>query len=170
MKQMMTYHNIRNMIHQLPYSGSSSYEAYCTDRNSYNPNENTEIVTFNYSENLQIGIEQILCMMSHYENSYEILISVREIKYSNSGLQERNLVYIKLRSKDPYEVIEVTDHTNYSELYISKKLIQHKATRRLVNRIYNRLMLPKIYEIAAGCIRKELEHRYTSMEETDNEK
>lgn len=36
----MTYNNIRNMIWQLPDSGSISYEFYCTDSNSYNPNKN----------------------------------------------------------------------------------------------------------------------------------
>ena len=160
----MTYHNIRNMIWQLAFSGGIGTRSFVTGKRE-KITAHVDMIEFTYSEYSEMGEEQILCMMNHYENSYEILISVREILHSNLGLQELNLAYIKLRSKDPYEVMEVIDHTNYGELYISKRLIHHKATRRLVNRIYNRMMLPKIHEIAVGCIRKELERRRTLKEE-----
>ena len=158
----MTYHNIRNMILQLAVSGSYGKKCFVTGKKE-KITANVDMIEFTYSENVY-GEEQILCIMSHYERTpdkfiYEILISVREIIHSNLGLHDTNLAYIRLRSVDPYEEMKVIEHTNYGELNSNKRHITHKATRKLVNRIYNRMMMPEIHRHANECIRKELERR-----------
>ena len=108
-------------------------------------------------------------MMNHYENSYEIFISVREILHSNLGLHENNLAYIKLRSKDPYEVMDVVEFPGYSKLRSSIHLITHKATRKLINRIYNRMMVPEMRKQVAERVRYELECFKKEAEERNAE-
>lgn len=156
MQHRMTYHNIRNMIWQLAFSGGIGTRSFVTGKRE-KITAHVDMIEFTYSEYSEMGEEQILCIMNHYENSYEILISVREILHSNLGLQERNLAYIKLRSKDPYEVMDVVESSGYDEMCSSIHLITHKATRRLVNRIYNRMLVPEMNKHVAENIRYELE-------------
>ena len=165
----MTYHNIRNMIWQLAFSGGYGSGCFVTGKRE-KITAHVDMIEFTYSEYSEMGEEQILCIMNHYENSYEILISVREILHSNLGLQELNLVYIKLRSKDPYEVMDVVEYPEYSKLRPSIHLITHKATRKLVNRIYNRMMIPEMHKHVAENVRDELERRRTLKEENNNGK
>lgn len=157
MQHRMTYNNIRNMINQLEQSGGIGNRCFISGVRR-KTNANLEMIEFSYSESIHHGEEEILCMMNHYENSYEILISVREILHSsNIGLQELNLAYIKLRSKDPYEVMDVVESPGYSKLRSSIHLITHKATRKLINRIYNRMMVPEMRKQVAERVRYELE-------------
>ena len=169
MQHRMTYNNIRNMIWQLAFSGGIGAKSFVTGKRE-KITAHVDMIEFTYSEYSEMGEEQILCMMNHYENSYEILISVREILHSNLGLQELNLAYIKLRSKDPYEVMDVVEFPGYSEMRSSIHLINHKATRKLVNRIYNRMMVPEMHKLVADNIREELERRHTLKEENNNGK
>jgi hypothetical protein len=152
----MTYHNIRNMIWQLAFSGGYGAGCFVTGKRE-KITAHVDMIEFTYSEYSEMGEEQILCIMNHYENSYEILISVREILHSNLGLQESNLAYIKLRSTDPYEVMDVVESPGYAEMRSSIHLINHKATRKLVNRIYNRMMVSEMHKHVAENIRYELE-------------
>ena len=168
MQHRMTYHNIRNMINQLEQSGGIGARCFISGIRR-KTNSNLEMLEFSYSESVHYGEEQILCIMTHYEDSYEILISVREILHSNVALQEHNLAYIKLRSKDPYDVMEVIDHTDYARLRSAIHLIEHKATRKLVNRIYNRMMIPEIHKQTAERIRYELECFKKEAEERNAE-
>jgi hypothetical protein len=146
------------MIWQLAFSGGYGAGCFVTGKRE-KITAHVDMIEFTYSEYSEMGEEQILCIMNHYENSYEILISVREILHSNLGLQESNLAYIKLRSKDPYEVMDVVESPEYSKLRSSIHLINHKATRKLVNRIYNRMMVPEMHKHVADNIREELSNR-----------
>ena len=155
MQHRMTYHNIRNMIWQLAFSGGIGTRSFVTGKRE-KITAHVDMIEFTYSEYSEMGEEQILCIMNHYENSYEILISVREILHSNLGVQEMNLLYIKLRSKDPYEVMDVVESPGYSEMRSSIHLITHKATRKLINRIYNRMMITEMHKHVAENVRDEL--------------
>ena len=163
MKHMMTYHNIRNMIWQLEQSGGYGNGCFISGVRK-TINSNFEMIEFTYSEDTTIGEDKILCIMSKYESNpdefvYEILISVREIIHSNLGLHERNLVYIRLRSNDPYKEMEVIESPDYSSLRMAIHLMDHKATRKLVNRIYNRMMIPEMHKQVAESVHNELERR-----------
>jgi hypothetical protein len=146
------------MIWQLAFSGGYGAGCFVTGKRE-KITAHVDMIEFTYSEYSEMGEEQILCIMNHYENSYEILISVREILHSNLGLHESNLAYIKLRSTDPYEVMDVVESPEYSKLRSSIHLITHKATRRLLNRIYNRMMVPEMHKHVADNIREELSNR-----------
>lgn len=157
------------MIWQLAFSGGIGTRSFVTGKRE-KITAHVDMIEFTYSEYSEMGEEQILCMMNHYENSYEILISVREILHSsNIGLQELNLTYIKLRSKDPYEVMDVVESPGYVKMRSSIHLITHKATRKLINRIYNRMMIPEMHKHVAERVRYELECFKKEAEERNAE-
>lgn len=149
MKQMMTYHNIRNMIYQLMWSGG-----YCDKFNYTNKHSNERSIEFEYSTDKDVT-DHVSCLMVDNIKGCGIIITV--IMWRNGTRMELN---VRLYGNDKDSVMtcgEVED--GYAVFRTRMHMIHHKATRKLVNRIYNRMMLPEMHKHVADNIREELSNR-----------
>ena len=162
MKQRMTYHNIRNMILQLIWSGGYGEKFNYSNLHV----DDCGVVEFDYSDDKDV-IDHVSCLMSD-KNGYEIIIKI--VMFRNGSETGLGVV---LRGDDKYAEMtcEYPDDGIGCILFRTRMpMIHHKATRRLLNRIYNRMMIPEMYKHACDKINDELLKRKEIMEGTDNGK
>lgn len=147
----MTYHNIRNMIYQLGLSGGYG------DKFNYSKHIDEHSVEFEYSTDKDVT-DCVYCVMVDNMNGCEIFITV--VMYRNDTRTELGVV-LKGHNKD--DVMTCESYEGYYEGYAVFRtrmhMIHHKATRRLLNRIYNRMMIPEMHKQVADNIREELSNR-----------
>lgn len=140
MKQMMTYHNIRNMIYQLMWSGG-----YGDKFNYSNKHSNERSIEFEYSNDKDVT-DHVSCLMVDNIKGYEIIIKI--VMCRNGTETELN---VDLSSNDKYDVMTCGEVENgYAVFRTRMHMIHHKATKRLIKRIYERMIIPmmnrEIYE------------------------
>lgn len=140
MKQMMTYHNIRNMIYQLMQSGG-----YADKFNYSNKHSNEHSIEFDYSDDKDVN-DHVSCLMVDNIKGCGIIITV--VMYRNGTRTELN---VRLYGNDKNSVMtcgEVED--GYAVFRTRMHMIHHKATKRLFKRIYERMIIPmmnrEVYE------------------------
>lgn len=134
MKQMMTYHNIRNMIYQLMWSGR-----YCDKFNYSNIHSDNHRVEFDYSDDTDVN-DHISCLMVDNKNGYEIIITV--VMYRN-GVRTEFRITLRGNGKDDVMTCEQPVE-GYAVFRTRMHMIHHKATKRLLKRIYERMIIPMI--------------------------
>lgn len=140
MKQMMTYHNIRNMIYQLMWSGG-----YADKFNYSNRDVSHCGIEFDYSDDTDIN-DHVSCLMVDDANGYEIIIKI--VMYRNGTETELN---VRLYGNDKDDVMTCGKPVEgYAVFRTRMHMIHHKATKRLIKRIYERMIIPimnrEIYE------------------------
>ena len=96
---------------------------------------------------------------------YEIFITV--VMCRNDTRTELGVV---LKGNDKDDVMACESYEGYAVFRTRMHMIHHKATRRLLNRIYNRMMIPEMHKHVAENVRDELERRRTLKEENNNGK
>ena len=132
MKQMMTYHNIRNMIYQLIWSGG-----YCDKFNYSNRVVDDCKVEFDYSDDKDVR-DHVRCLMVDDVNGYEIIIKI--VMFRNEIETELN---VRLRGNDKDSVMTCDGlEDGYAAFRTRMHMIHHKATKRLIKRIYERMIIP----------------------------
>lgn len=99
------------------------------------------------------------------KKGYGIIIKI--VMFRNGSETELN---VRLMGIDKDDVMTCGSFEGYDVFRTRMHMIHHKATRRLLNRIYNRMMIPEMHKHVADNIREELERRHTLKEETDNGK
>ena len=132
MKQMMTYHNIRNMIYQLMWSGG-----YWNKFNYSNRVVDDCKVEFDYSDDKDINDHVSCAMVDGDMNGYEIIIKI--VMYRNGIETELN---VRLRGNDKDDVMMCEQPESYAVFRTRMHMIHHKATKRLIKRIYERMIIP----------------------------
>ena len=133
MKQMMTYHNIRNMIYQLMWSGG-----YWNKFNYSNRVVDDCKVEFDYSDDKDINDHVSCAMVDGDMNGYEIIIKI--VMYRNGIETELN---VRLRGNDKDSVMTCDGlEDGYAAFRTRMHMIHHKATKRLIKRIYERMIIP----------------------------
>lgn len=139
MKQMMTYHNIRNMIYQLMWSGG-----YADKFNYSNRVVDDCKVEFDYSDDTDVR-DHVSCVMVDDENGCGIIIKI--VMHRNEMETELN---VRLRGNDKYDVMMCEQPESYAVFRTRMHMIHHKATKRLIKRIYERMIIPmmnrEVYE------------------------
>lgn len=141
MKQMMTYHNIRNMIYQLMWSGG-----YWNKFNYSNRDVDDCRVEFDYSDDKDIN-DHVRCIMVDGDmNGCGIIIKI--VMFRNEIETELN---VRLRGNDKDDVMTCDGlEDGYAVFRTRMHMIHHKATKRLIKRIYERMIIPmmnrEIYE------------------------
>lgn len=134
MKQMMTYHNIRNMIYQLMWSGG-----YCDKFNYTNIHSDIHRVEFDYSDDTDVN-DHISCLMVDNKNGYEIIIQI--VMYRG---RTRTEFRVTLAGNDKDDVMTCgKPEYGYAVFRTRMHMIHHKATKRLLKRIYERMIIPMI--------------------------
>ena len=138
MKQMMTYHNIRNMIYQLMWSGG-----YGDKFNYTNIHSDEHIIEFEYSDDTDV-IDHVSCLMTEgMVTGYKIIIKI--VMHRNGSETELSVV---LSSNDKNDVMtcEYPDDGVCCILFRTRMhMIHHKATKRLIKRIYERMIMPMMH-------------------------
>lgn len=147
MQHRMTYHNIRNMIYQLGLSGG-----YGDKFNYSNLHCDEHSIEFDYSDDTDIT-DHVSCSMSD-RDGYEIIIKI--VMYRNDTRTELGVV---LKGNDKDDVMTCESFEGYDTFRTCMHMIHHKATRRLLNRIYNRMMIPNMHKQVAENVRNELMKR-----------
>ena len=137
---MMTYHNIRNMIYQLMQSGG-----YWNKFNYSNKHINERSIEFEYSTDKDVS-DHVYCVMVDNTNGYEIFITV--VMYRNGTRTELN---VRLYGNDKNDVMTCGElEDGYAVFRTRMHMIHHKATKRLIKRIYERMIIPmmnrEVYE------------------------
>ena len=133
MKQMMTYHNIRNMIYQLMWSGG-----YWNKFNYSNRVVDDCKVEFDYSDDKDINDHVSCAMVDGDMNGYEIIIKI--VMFRNEMKTELN---VRLRGNDKDSVMTCDGlEDGYAAFRTRMHMIHHKATKRLIKRIYERMIIP----------------------------
>ena len=140
MKQMMTYHNIRNMIYQLMWSGG-----YWNKFNYSNRVVDDVKVEFDYSDDKDVR-DHVSCAMVDNIKGCGIIITV--VMYRNGTRTELN---VRLYGNDKDSVMACGElEDGYAVFRRYMHMIHHKATKRLIKRIYERMIIPmmnrEIYE------------------------
>ena len=136
MKQMMTYHNIRNMIYQLPMSGGYGDKFNYTNQyvDQYLDSGKIE---FDYTSDTNI-IDHVSCLMVDNMNGYEIIIKI--VMYRNGTRTELNVRLVG-NDKDDVMTCGILEE-GYAVFRTRMHMIHHKATKRLIKRIYERMIIP----------------------------
>lgn len=133
MKQMMTYHNIRNMIYQLMWSGG-----YWSKFNYSNHHVDDCKVEFDYSDDTDVKDHVSCVMVDGNMNGYEIIIKI--VMFRNGMETELN---VRLRGNDKDDVMTCDGlEDGYAAFRRYMHMIHHKATKRLIKRIYERMIIP----------------------------
>lgn len=145
MQHRMTYHNIRNMIWQLAFSGG-----YGDKFNYSNLHSDEHSIEFEYSNDKDIT-DCVYCVMVDNMTGCEIFITV--VMYRNDTRTELGVV---LKGNDKDDVMTCESYEGYAVFRTRIHMIHHKATRRLLNRIYNRMMIPEMHKHVAENVRDEL--------------
>lgn len=147
---MMTYHNIRNMIYQLMWSGG-----YADKFNYTNLHSGEHSIEFEYSNDTDVT-DCVYCVMVDNTNGCEIFITV--VMYRNGTRTELGVV---LKSNDKDDVMTCGKPLEgYAVFRTRMHMIHHKATKRLIKRIYERMIIPMMNREIYGHL----------MEEKDNGK
>lgn len=134
MKQMMTYHNIRNMIYQLALSGG-----YCDKFNYTNIHSDEHSVEFEYSDDKDVT-DCVYCVMVNTKNGYEIFITV--VMYRGGTRTELGVVLTGNGKDDVMSCGKPVE--GYAVFRTRMHMIHHKATKRLIKRIYERMIIPML--------------------------
>lgn len=141
MKQMMTYHNIRNMIYQLIWSGG--YE----DKFNYS-NQHIDFyldngkVEFDYSDDKDINDHVCCLMVDNKKEGYEIIIKID--MFRNGMKTGFNVRLLSGDDKDDVMTCEGPEK-GYAVFRTRMHMIHHKATKRLIKRIYERMIIPMMH-------------------------
>lgn len=140
MKQMMTYHNIRNMIYQLMWSGG-----YWNKFNYSNRVVDDVKVEFDYSDDKDVN-DHVSCLLVDNIKGCGIIITV--VMWRNGTRTELN---VRLYGNDKDSVMTCGElEDGYAVFRRYMHMIHHKATKRLIKRIYERMIIPmmnrEIYE------------------------
>lgn len=150
MKHMMTYHNIRNMIYQLMWSGE-----YWNKFNYSNKHSNEHSIEFDYSTDKDVT-DHVSCLMVDNIKGCGIIITI--VMWRNGTRTDLGVV---LKSYNKNDVMMCEQPESYAVFRTHMHMIHHKATKRLIKRIYERMIIPMMN-------REVYEH--LMLEETDNGK
>lgn len=128
------------MIYQLMWSGGYGDKFNCSNRDVDDCK-----VEFDYSDDKDV-IDHVSCVMVDGDmNGYEIIIKI--VMYRNGIETELNVC---LRGNDKYDVMMCEQPESYAVFRTRMHMIHHKATKRLIKRIYERMIIPmmnrEIYE------------------------
>lgn len=144
MKQMMTYHNIRNMIYQLMWSGGYADKFNYSNQHIYQHLDDGR-VEFEYSNDKDIS-DHVSCLLIDNVKGCGIIITI--VMWRNGTRTELN---VRLYGKDKDSVMTCGELENgYAVFRTRMHMIHHKATKRLFKRIYERMIIPmmnrEVYE------------------------
>jgi len=136
------------MIYQLGLSGG-----YADKFNYSNKHSDEHSIEFEYSTDKDV-VDCVYCVMTKCMTGYEIFITV--VMYRNDTRTELGVV---LKGNDKDDVMTCESFEGYDTFRTRMHMIHHKASRRLLNRIYNRMMIPEMHKHVAENVRDELMKR-----------
>lgn len=136
------------MIYQLGLSGG-----YADKFNYSNKHSDEHSIEFEYSTDKDV-VDHVSCLMIDNKKGYGIIIKI--VMFRNGSETELN---VRLMGIDKDDVMTCGSFEEYDVFRTRMHMIHHKASRRLLNRIYNRMMVPEMRKQVAENVRDELMKR-----------